>query len=150
MEKLYRVESVKPIAFGLCDQVLKWSRKNRDVPVADYYEVLEDYDPKFGYLYNNLVDGFFTEEEATLMLECLSRISEDEIGISSMREVNYPLQFATDGEDEDLIALYQPISGTLELGQSLVALFPFEVNCNIGITQNFPGLKHLMGGGTRE
>ena len=44
---------------------LKMESKNRDVPVADYYEVLEDYDPKFGYLYNNLVDGFFTEEEAT-------------------------------------------------------------------------------------
>ena len=79
------------------------------------------------------------------MLECLSRISEDEIGISSMREVNYPLQFATDDEDEDLAWLYEPISGTLELAQHLVELFPFEVNCNIGITRNFPGLKHLMG-----
>lgn len=139
MRKLYLVESVMPIAFGLYEQRITWARRNRDVPVINYHEAIENYDPKFSNQ-NAILDSFLTKEEAIVILECLMAIPIDIIGMSSMFEIDFPLRYPTERSGE-MVDSHIKVSEVIEFEAITADFFPFEVDCNVWITQDFSVLE---------
>lgn len=154
MGKLYRIRSVKPIAFGICDQVLVWKRKNRDVPAVNYYDAIEGFDPDLDYACMLFVDSLFTEEEANRVLGCLAGISEDVIGKSSIYAEDLPISFVTEedeDEDEEILGWpYEIASGYLDLEPHILDLFPFQIACDISVHRDYTALKKFTRSGLCE